>query len=105
MSSHDRAVGTFFPLAARAGGELTLGPDDYPEYGGTGAFGAQGTEPTVAHEILAATSQYRFEPGTTYNIDASSVICNGGGASGAHSDIAHDQVAHIFWQAALSSLQ
>lgn len=105
LSSHDSAVGTFFPLAARAGGELTLGPDDYPEYGGTGAFGIQGTEPTVAHEILAATSQYRFAPGTTYNIDASSVIANGGGPSGAHSDIVHDQVAHIFWQAALSSLQ
>ena len=70
LSSHDRAVGTFFPLAAAAGGELTLGPDDYPEYGGTGAFGVQGTEPTVAHEILAATSQYRFAPGTTYNIES-----------------------------------
>ena len=84
---------------------LSLGALGAAGAGLAGAFGVQGTEPTVAHEILAATSQYRFAPGTTYNIDASSVIAHGGGPSGAHSDIAHDQVAHIFWQAALSSLQ
>ena len=29
---------------------------------------------------------------------------NGGGASGAHSDIAHPEVAHAFWAAALALL-
>jgi hypothetical protein len=55
-------------------------------------------------EILAADATYRFAPGITYNIEASRVIASGGGFSGAHSDIVHDEVAHIFWQAALSNL-
>jgi hypothetical protein len=103
-SSHDRAVGNLFPLAARVGGDRVLAADEFPEYGGTGTFGIRGTEPSADREILASTSQYHFRPGTTYNIDASSVIRNGGGLSGAHSDINHDQVAHLFWQAALSSI-
>jgi hypothetical protein len=37
-----------------------------------------------------------------YNLDANSVIKNGGGFSGAHSDIAHPEVAHAMWQAALT---
>lgn len=103
-SSHDNAVGVFFPLAAAIGHDRTLGTDDYPEYGGTGTFGIQGTQPTEKIEILGSTSDYRFVPATTYNIDASSVICHGGGLSGAHSDITHDEVAHLFWQAALTSI-
>ena len=47
---------------------------------------------------------YRFTPGITYNIESSRIIAAGGGFSGAHSDIVHDEVAHIFWQAALSNL-
>jgi hypothetical protein len=37
-------------------------------------------------------------------VEASRVIKEGGGASGAHSDIAHPEVAHIFWEAALTGL-
>ncbi len=103
-SRHDRAVGTFYPLGARVGRDRVLDADDLPEYGGTGSFGVQGTEPAEKIEILAADAKYRFAPGTTYNIEASRIIANGGLFSGAHNDIVHDEVAHIFWEAALSSV-
>ena len=47
--------------------------------------------------MRAATFAYGFQPGTIYNLEASAIISNGGGASGAHSDIAHPEVAHAFW--------
>ena len=44
--------------------------------------------------------KYDFRPGKIYNLDCSRVICNGTGASGAHNDICHPEVAHAVWQAA-----
>ena len=49
--------------------------------------------------IKPATSVYAFKTGTLYNVEASRVIKEGGGASGAHSDIAKPEVAHALWQA------
>lgn len=103
-SSHDSAVGTFFPLGATLGHERTLGDDDLPEYGGIGTFGARGTQPIVDRLIDSASAAYHFDPGSVYNIDASSVISHGDFPSGAHSDIAHPEVVHIFWEAALSGI-
>jgi hypothetical protein len=100
----DRAVGIFFPIGAKLGQERLLDENNYPEYGGIGTYGAQGYTPTVAHEILNSDAEYGLDPGTTYNIDASRIIAQGGGASGAHSDIAHPEVAHLFWQAALAGI-
>lgn len=104
-STFDHAVGTFFPLGARLGDDLLLG-DDLPEFGGVGAFGLQGTAPGTTHDaaILDADAGYGFEAGHIYNIDASTVIRRGSWPSGAHSDIAHPQIAHMFWQAALSGI-
>ena len=53
-------------------------------------------------EMGAADTNYAFQPGRVYNLDANGVIKNGGGFSGAHSDIAHPEVAHVQWQAALA---
>jgi hypothetical protein len=104
-STFDRAVGTFFPLAARLGHDLLLG-DELPEFGAVGAFGLQGLPRGQAADlpVLNADAQYRFDAGRTYNIDASRVICHGRGPSGAHCDIAHPEIAHIFWQAALAGI-
>jgi len=104
-STFDHAVGTFFPLGARQGDDLLLG-DDLPEFGGVGAFGLQGTAPGTTHDtlVLDADAEYGFEAGHIYNIDASTVICCGRWPSGAHSDIAHPQIAHMFWQASLSGM-
>lgn len=105
-SRHDRAVGTFFPLAARLGQDLTLAPVDLPEYGAVGAFGIQGLAAvlTTSHDVMPADTDYDFQPGCVHNIDASNVICHGTGPSGAHSDITHPQIAHLLWQAALVSM-
>jgi hypothetical protein len=101
-STFDRAVGTFFPLAARLGRELLLGDGaELPEYGGVGTFGIQGAG-ALDQPLLGVTGDYGFGHGEIYNIDASSVIRNGSGPSGAHSDISHPEIAHAFWQAALS---
>jgi hypothetical protein len=51
------------------------------------------------------SAQYGFAAGHIYNIEASTVICHGGWPSGAHSDIAHPPIAHLFWQAALSGIE
>jgi len=68
-----------------------------------GTFGLQGLGATAQDlPIQAPTHAYAFRPGTVYNLDATRVIANGGGPSGAHSDIAHPEVAHVQWQAALS---
>ena len=107
QSSFDGAVGTFFPLGAKAGHDRVLAADDLPEYGGVGTFGLHGTEPPPAPDpklILAVDAQYIFEPRRIYNIDSSRVIRNGSGPSGAHSDIEHPEVAHLFWAAALTGI-
>ena len=104
-STFDHAVGTFFPLGAKLGNDLLLG-EELPEFGGVGAFGIQGTAADTTHDVpvLNADADYGFEAGHIYNIDASTVICHGGWPSGAHSDIAHPEIAHLFWQAALSGI-
>lgn len=104
-STFDRAVGTYFPLATELGNDRLLG-DEFPEFGGVGAFGIQGTAADTAHDVLVLNvhGDYGFEPEQIYNVDASTIICSGGGPSGAHSDIAHPEIAHLFWQAALTSI-
>jgi hypothetical protein len=101
-SVRDTAVGKLYPLGAKVKKQLLLG-DDLPRYGGIGSFGVQGLGPIVADLPMGAVTQsYAFKPGRVYNLEASKIIKNGGGASGAHSDIAHPEVAHAFWQAILA---
>src|SRR5678816_3564875 len=101
-SSHDTAVGRFYPLGAQVRTQLVLG-NDLPAYGGIGSFGIQGTKGALDMPMGAANFTYGFKPGAIYNLEASGIIKNGGGASGAHSDIAHPEVAHAFWAAALAA--
>src|SRR5215469_9718047 len=103
-SAFDRAVGTFFPLGAKLGDEVLLGPADLPEFGGVGTFGIQGTAAIHDMQVLNADADYGFDVGQFFNVDASTVIRHGGWPSGAHSDIAHAEIAHVFWQAALSGI-
>lgn len=104
-STFDRAVGTFFPLGAKLANDRLLG-EELPEFGGVGAFGIQGTAADATHDVpvLSADAEYGFDAGHIYNINASTVICHGGGPSGAHSDISHPEIAHLFWQAALTGI-
>jgi hypothetical protein len=101
-STKDTAVGRFYPLGAKLKKQLVLADTKYPKYGGIGSFGIQGV--AVAEDLQMQSSQhaYGFRGGRVYNLEASRVIRNGGGASGAHSDIAHPEVAHAFWAAVLA---
>ena len=100
-SEHDTAVGRYYPMAAKVGRQLVLA--ELPRYGGIGAFGAQGLGDDAVDQPMAdANFAYAFEPGRLYNLEASRVIAHGDGASGAHSDIAHPEVAHAAWAAVLS---
>jgi hypothetical protein len=98
-SRFDNAVGKLYPPAADLANEVILGAE-MPKYGGIGTFGAQGLGAAATDAAMKpATDPYAFEPGHVYNIEASGIIKDGGGFSGAHSDIAHPEVAHVMWQA------
>lgn len=99
-SRHDTAVARFYPLGAGAKGQFLLG-EDLPKYGGIGAFGIQGSTGMVDMPMAASDLPYDFSEGSIFNLEASNVICNGGGAAGAHNDIVHPAVAHAFWAAAI----
>ena len=101
-STHDTAVGRFYPLGAQIRRQLVLG-DELPAYGGIGSFGIQGIAGVEDMPMRPPAFRYAFKPGTIVNLEASDVIKNGGGPSGAHSDIAHPEVAHAFWSAVLGA--
>lgn len=104
-SKFDKAVGRFYPMGAKLKQQLTLAPEKvkFPEYGGVGAFGLQGVADVVDGVMRDARFAYEFRNGTIHNLESSGVIRNGEGASGAHSDIAHPEVAHVFWAAVIAS--
>jgi pimeloyl-ACP methyl ester carboxylesterase len=102
-SVRDRAVGVFYPLGARAQHQIALVPGQLPVYGGVGTFGIQGAGLRIADETLGpAGDPYDFRADLVYNLDSDTVIAKGGGASGAHSDICHPEVAHAVWQAVIA---
>jgi hypothetical protein len=102
-STKDTAVGRLYPRAAGLAGQVVLGAADYPKYGGVGVFGIQGMGAAATDlPMQSADWKYEFAEGRIYNLEASEVIKEGGGFSGAHSDIAHPEVAHVMWQAVLS---
>jgi hypothetical protein len=103
-SKFDTAVGKFYPQGAKLKQQFVLVDTEFPKYGGVGSFGIQGVSTTPEDvPIKPVTSVYGFKPSGIYNVEASRVIKQMDGASGAHSDIAHGEVAHIFWEAALST--
>ncbi|WP_322028517.1 CHAT domain-containing protein [Paraburkholderia sp. J76] len=108
-SSHDNAVGDFYPIGARVKRQRLLGAI-FPEYGGIGAFGIQGVKgapgaPLIADlRINAGDVEFGLPGQPVCNLDASDVICNGAPPSGAHSDIAHAEIAHAFWSAVSAAI-
>lgn len=106
MSSHDRAVGSFYPLGAGVARQVDYVPGQLPKYGGIGAFGARGPMPEVEDIPVGAPDEsYQFRHGVVYNVECSPVIAHGEGPSGAHSDICHPEIAHLVWSAMLSAMQ
>lgn len=105
LSEHDTALSRFYPMGAGLRRQIAYStPDEFPRYGALGTYGARGPDLPVSDEQLQPVSvPYRFESGRVYNIESSQYICEGKGASGAHSDIAKPEVAHAVWGAALAS--
>ena len=97
FSSHDSAVGTFYPLASFAAREDSAAANDALfRWGGMGANGAQGVAaPLDGIQPAGPGTTYRFAAGRTLNIDASDVVRTGGPPSGAHSDIVHPELTWI----------
>jgi hypothetical protein len=101
QSSFDSAVGRWYPLAAGVARQVEFARPEYPRYGAVGTFGLQGPDlDIVAGPMQAADADYGFRPGKVYNLDGDAYIRNGGGFSGAHSDIRGPEVAHVIWEAA-----
>lgn len=100
QSMRDTAVRRFYPLGAGIGRDVDFAPGKLPKYGGVGVFGIQGPGVEIQEtRMLPADGTYGFRAGHVYNLEASEVINEGGGAVGAHNDIAKPAVAHAFWQA------
>ena len=100
-SIRDTAVGHFYPLGAGMARQTHMAPGAFPNYGGLGSFGIQGAGLTL-HDLPIESPSHRYDfqgNGHVYNLECSTVIKDGGGASGAHSDIAKPEVAHAMWEA------
>jgi hypothetical protein len=103
QSRFDTAVGRWYPLGAGSARQIDFAPGELPHYGGVGTFGLRGPGLELMDlDLQAADKPYSLEAGRIYNLESSAVICNGGGASGAHNDIVHPEVAHAFWAAVLT---
>jgi hypothetical protein len=104
QSVNDRAVGLFYPLASRIRGSVNFA-DIFPKFGAIGAFGLQGIPDGSRSELKMrpAAEDYTLEAGRIYNVDGSQFIAHMDGVSGAHSDIAGPEVAHLIWAAVLAS--
>jgi hypothetical protein len=107
-SYHDRAVRTFYAIAATMAKqvEFPAGSLELPKYGGIGTWGIQGIEPSARAKILQhGGTDLGLHAGDVINLDATSVISHGSGPSGAHSDITHPAVADAVWQAIICGSQ
>lgn len=116
-SIHDMAVGRYYPRAASSRERAGFGPgaqdqlsfrpvDEFPMYAALGAFGARGPGVDIVDlDLLATDEPYLFEPQKIYNLECSKVIRTRRGLAGAHSDIAHPEVAHAVFEAAWGSEQ
>lgn len=105
QSNLDYAVKHLYPLAAGIAQQLYWGEANarrFPKYGGVGVFGIQGDgcNSESVEILLDKSKSYGFKPGTIYNLECTSVIKELFPLSGAHSDIAHPEVAHAVWEAA-----
>ena len=107
QSRYDKAVGQLYPLASHIHGSASFAVGGgFPEFGGIGSYGIQGLGDAIQTDttMLPADGSYGFQQGKVYNLESSQYICKGGGASGAHSDIAGPEVAHAIWEAAFASV-
>jgi len=96
----DLAVGKAYPLASMLSRDATSGFEDLLyRWGGVGHDGFQAVDASQTSMGLVE-QPYQFAPGRFYNLDANTVIKNGGPPSGSHSDIVHPEIAWALLSAA-----
>ncbi|MEV5878214.1 serine-threonine protein kinase [Streptomyces sp. NPDC052101] len=99
-SQYDMALGTFYPLASRLAGDdrSYLGSEIAallgPEWGALGHDGVQAVPGTAGLDLAAALNGALPASGCV-NVDAAAVVRRGGPPTGAHSDIAHPELARL----------
>ena len=100
-SSHDMAIGIFYPVASMTADDDASGlTDDLTfRWGGMGHDGAQAVN-AAAQTLGPQGSAYQLAASKFTNIDASAVVCHGGPPSGAHSDIVHPELGWAMLTAA-----
>jgi hypothetical protein len=93
FSSHDRALGTMYPLASMAAGDnASAGVDPLAPWR---AMGSHGAFDSPTDSLGSVGQQYQFQPGAILNLNASDVVIKDAGPSGAHSDIFHAELAWV----------
>ncbi len=93
FSSHDRALGTMYPLASMAAGDNSAaGADRLAPWR---AMGSHGAFDSPTDTLGRVGQQYRFRPGAILNLNSSDVVIKDAGPSGAHSDIFHPELAWV----------
>jgi hypothetical protein len=94
FSSHDVALGTFYPVASFFAGDAYADVfDPLMRWRAMGQLGAYGGSDTKTLGNVGAS--YEFKKGAIFNVDASEVVRAGDPPSGAHSDIFHPQLAWL----------
>ena len=97
FSSHDRALGTMYPLASMASGDnASAGVDPLAPWR---AMGSHGAFDATTDSLGSVGKEYQFQPGAILNLNSSDIVIKDAGPSGAHSDIFHKELA---WVAALA---
>jgi hypothetical protein len=94
-SSHDLAVGYFYPLASMAAHDDASGLSDFVvRWGGMGHDGAQAVPVSTAN-LGPVDASYPYTRGQFTNVDCSGIVRTGGPPAGAHSDIFHPELARV----------
>ncbi len=99
-SEHDDALGTMYPLASRMAGhdrelhEVAIGRALGVKWGALGFDGVQAV-PGTRNMKLAEALRGPLPAKGCVNVDAAAVVRRGGPPAGAHSDIAHRELARL----------
>lgn len=93
FSSHDRALGTFYPLASAAAGEDAAAAED-PLFRWR-AMGSHGAYQSQTQSLGVKGTSYPFQPGQILNLNSSDVVIEDKSPSGAHSDIFHEELTWV----------
>lgn len=98
-SINDKAVGLAYPAAVALVGQADFATDppidQLPLFGGTGAYGLQGTNVSESLDMLDTSGTYPFQKHRIYNLQGSKFIPS-------HNGIDGPQVAHAIWEAAIA---